>query len=152
VCAHVKLWILGSRWTSAWSSIHYCCRVNFFIYCLYKQPWFAVMFPVINVMDSPVARTCSVEFLVWIVGVPGYSADYFRAAELSKKWRSSGPEALLFMNLAPAPELLVFVNVVPASVRIHTLMFWLSWCASSWMEKELNQVHKTKNTKPFWVI
>jgi len=28
VCAPVKLWILGSRWTSAWSSIHYCCRVT----------------------------------------------------------------------------------------------------------------------------
>jgi len=77
----------------------------------------------------------SVEFLLWIVYVPRYSVDYFRAVEPSQKWRSSGSGALLFMNKAPAPELLVFMSVAPvpelfffmtlvpapASIRFHTL-------------------------------
>jgi len=55
--------------------------------------------------------------------VPGYSVDYFKAAELSYKWYSSGSGALLFMNMAPSLELSVFMSVAPASVRFHTLIF-----------------------------
>jgi len=28
-------------------------------------------------------------------------------------------------------------TTAPASVRFHVLIFWLPWCASSWMENEL---------------
>jgi len=75
----------------------------------------------------------SVEFLLWIVYVIGYSLDYFRAADPSQKCHSSGSAALLFMSVAPAPELSVFMAPDPAlaSVRLHTLIFRLSWCASS---------------------
>jgi len=56
------------------------------------------------------------------------------------------------MNMAPALELLVFMSVAPvlfffmapASVPFHTLIFQLSWCASSSVENELNHVHKIK--------
>ena len=55
-------------------------------------------------------------------------------------WVAPAPELSFF--LAPAPD--------PASVRFHTLIFSIG--ASSWMENELNQVHKTKNIRNFWVI
>jgi len=32
---------------------------------------------------------------------------------------------------------LSFMAPAPASCRFHTSIFWLSWCASSWMENEL---------------
>jgi len=53
------------------------------------------------------------------------------------------PEILVFMSVAPAPELSFFMAPAPysASVRFHTLIFQLSWCAPSLMESELNQVH-----------
>ena len=45
-----------------------------------------------------------------------------------------GSGALFCMGRSPAP----------ASVCFHTLILKLLWYASSWMQSELNQVHKTK--------
>jgi len=45
------------------------------------------------------------------------------------------PELLVFMSVAQDPELSFFVAPAPApttaSVRFDTLIFYLSWCASS---------------------
>ena len=63
-----------------------------------------------------------------------------------KNVTAPAPQLLVFMSVAPAPELSVFMapDPAPASVRLHTLIFRWSWCASSWMENEINHLHKIR--------
>jgi len=70
----------------------------------------------------------SVEFLLWIVYVPGCNADYSGLRSRRKNDTASAPpsELLVSISVAPAPELSFFMAPAPApaSVRFHILIFY----------------------------
>ena len=66
----------------------------------------------------------------------------FRAAEPSKKWHSSASGDVGFNEHGSGSGALFFHGSGFWSFSHINILF--TWCASSWIENELKQVHKTK--------
>ena len=87
----------------------------------------------------------SANFLLWIVYAPSYSVNYsvLRSHRKNDTALALPPELLVFMSVALAPRSL-FSWLQLRLLSFLQINILLTWCASSWIENELNQVHKTK--------